>query len=487
MYGTSTYFTRGSVIPSAWLNDVNQLTYSISQAYGSGIVGFQQSGTGAISRTVQDKLREVQVSVTDFGAVANNSTDCLLAFQRARDYVASLGGGVVIVPPALQEYYLSGRFEVTQSNVLFRGYGGARYHDGGIPTYASRIRSASTSEAVWFYTPQSVSNAVRTGGGWVGIDIDCAGVCTQGLRVTSWRAGDFKDSLVTNATADCHLFDCWNSGTLAEAADNQFNNVVRLSWRVIDSAGVRNANGIRLDGSTDTGANTSFNFFQGCIGQTYNGRGWLLVNADNNQFIGCAAVRANGTVVPGLEIRGYPDANHFWDFSCGGLNGIWIKGTASGYAANSTRNTFLFADGSNGTQYPVIDAGCRVFFWSDSGVITNARAAKLVVGPNETVANQQHDLLTNESMRIQNGSQNHAVLTDGTNSWGVAIDGSGNLRFLRIAGTGGVNVGNGAPLGFFGTAPVAKPTVTGAKGGNAALTSLLSALAAMGLITDSTT
>ena len=40
-------------------------------------------------------------------------------------------------------------------------------------------------------------------------------------------------------------------------------------------------------------------------------------------------------------------------------------------------------------------------------------------------------------------------------------------------------------LGFHGSTPQAKPTVTGAKGGNAALTSLLSALNTIGLITDS--
>jgi hypothetical protein len=41
-------------------------------------------------------------------------------------------------------------------------------------------------------------------------------------------------------------------------------------------------------------------------------------------------------------------------------------------------------------------------------------------------------------------------------------------------------------VGFQGTNPIAKPTVTGAKGGNAALASLLTALANYGLITDST-
>jgi hypothetical protein len=41
-------------------------------------------------------------------------------------------------------------------------------------------------------------------------------------------------------------------------------------------------------------------------------------------------------------------------------------------------------------------------------------------------------------------------------------------------------------VGFFGVGPVTKPTVTGSRGGNAALASLLTQLAALGLITDST-
>jgi hypothetical protein len=44
--------------------------------------------------------------------------------------------------------------------------------------------------------------------------------------------------------------------------------------------------------------------------------------------------------------------------------------------------------------------------------------------------------------------------------------------------------GPGNKAGFFGAEPAARPTVTGAKGGNAALASLLSALATLGLITD---
>lgn len=42
-------------------------------------------------------------------------------------------------------------------------------------------------------------------------------------------------------------------------------------------------------------------------------------------------------------------------------------------------------------------------------------------------------------------------------------------------------------VGFYGTTPQTKSTVTGSRGGNAALTSLLQALAGLGLVTDGTT
>jgi hypothetical protein len=57
------------------------------------------------------------------------------------------------------------------------------------------------------------------------------------------------------------------------------------------------------------------------------------------------------------------------------------------------------------------------------------------------------------------------------------------LGSVRVASKLSV-VGN---VGFYGKSPVAKPTVTGSWGGNAAGKSLAAALAALGLVTDSTT
>ena len=45
---------------------------------------------------------------------------------------------------------------------------------------------------------------------------------------------------------------------------------------------------------------------------------------------------------------------------------------------------------------------------------------------------------------------------------------------------------DGSEVGFFGTSPTTKPTVTGSKGANAALTSLLAALVELGLVKDTT-
>lgn len=60
----------------------------------------------------------------------------------------------------------------------------------------------------------------------------------------------------------------------------------------------------------------------------------------------------------------------------------------------------------------------------------------------------------------------------------IGVNGGGTVTFLDAVKI----VGN---AGFYNTAPVAKQEVTGSRGSNAALASLLTALATMGLITDS--
>lgn len=86
--------------------------------------------------------------------------------------------------------------------------------------------------------------------------------------------------------------------------------------------------------------------------------------------------------------------------------------------------------------------------------------------------------LGGREMRIQIGSAKSGV---------VECNSNGNVKIYNSLEIDADLNHDGSNIGVFGTAPTTKQTVSGAKGGNAALGSLLTALAAYGLITNSTT
>jgi hypothetical protein len=117
----------------------------------------------------------------------------------------------------------------------------------------------------------------------------------------------------------------------------------------------------------------------------------------------------------------------------------------------------------------------------------------------------------NDTLTLVNNSNAHLALWSPNKGfgWGMNIDTTtGHLRLLRAAGSGSIVLGNATPvvvggdftasggltlgasgsrLGFFGATGGQRPTVTGSRGGNAAVASLLSALSGLGLITDAST
>ena len=109
--GEASIWTNGLVKINVLQSDMVQITgypvdnvggnftlfSDLAASSGSSLVGFIQSGTGAVARTVQEKNRDV-IHATDFGVIADGVTDNLTKLQAAIDYINSVGGGTLMLP-----------------------------------------------------------------------------------------------------------------------------------------------------------------------------------------------------------------------------------------------------------------------------------------------------------------------------------------------------------------------------------------------------
>lgn len=116
--------------PSSIEFDPNTSFRDLSKSSGAAMVGFQQSGVGAVARLAQDKLREV-VSVKDFGAVGDGMTDDTAAIQAA----INSGAMSLYVPPTQNGYRVTAPLKITSPITI---YGGGTTPYGANGPYSSR-------------------------------------------------------------------------------------------------------------------------------------------------------------------------------------------------------------------------------------------------------------------------------------------------------------------------------------------------------------
>ena len=166
----------------------------------SELVTFLQSGTGAVQRTTQSKLRDV-VSVKDFGAVGDGVTDDTSAIQAAVS--AGIAGGKGVYIP-------SGTYKVTSTITVSPTNSFAIYGDGG----NSVFQASSFTGAVFELRPNNnwrnqefivskfkIAAAIKTSGQYGVFSNSVSG--TAGVRVDNLYVENFDSGFWLKANQFC--------------------------------------------------------------------------------------------------------------------------------------------------------------------------------------------------------------------------------------------------------------------------------------------
>lgn len=301
-------------------------------------------------------------------------------------------------------------------------------------------------ESWGFYTCNFEGKEANPSGSDVGAIFHASGVLAKGLVVTGcW----FGDQTTTSAGA-------WITygGSGLSVTGNRFGG------RQVSTIAA-----VKIDENATTGVVVEGNDFDNLtygldFGATTGAQGKIGPNGWTNVVAGWKSY--TGTVPKGIEILdSAASAGRAWVFMFDG----------------SITSTKLQFDGDAAIGW--VRTGAGVLF--NPGEVRTGLSA--YVGYLQTATSHIYGAAggTVAGMEAQGSNANVPMHLDAKGTGGI------NLNTLNGA-TGGTKIESAAgKVGFFGATPGAKVAITGSRGANAALASLLTELAAKGLITDSTT
>lgn len=141
-----------------------------------GLRDFTQDGTGAVARTIRDRLLEV-ISVKDFGATGDGVTDDAAAIQLAATAAA---GKVLLFPPGT--YVCDDGFAMAGDNSHIVGYGATITYNATTTTAHHCIRLSGDDCSISGIAIVSPSGLVRDDTGF-GISVGIVGTLTNNVTI----------------------------------------------------------------------------------------------------------------------------------------------------------------------------------------------------------------------------------------------------------------------------------------------------------------
>ena len=364
-YPTAMTLADAQTGTSTAVQSISAAVLNAASQYGA----FTPSGTGAVARTVASKLNDT-VSVKDFGAVGNGTTDDTVAIQAAINYTGSKLGGTILLPAG--SYKITSTLSCLYPNILFVGDGSDEPHNIGTQGAAAATKlvwaGASGGTMLNIASVNGVNNVKYSGGGVRSIFFDSG--CTTngtgasyGIDLVSFNEGVFENVMfrefqdygirvgcitqLWDARDPQHnrFINCWSRnfvnqsgglfllegdtamfssvaatalvagrtyvivspGTTDFTLIGAANNTIGTSFIATGAgAGTGTAYGM---GGTYTLANVSLNHFENCGAQFYNGIAFNIKNSDHNFFINCRANRIATGTGQGIVFQGSNQRN----------------------------------------------------------------------------------------------------------------------------------------------------------------------------------
>ncbi|MFB5151649.1 glycosyl hydrolase family 28-related protein [Burkholderia orbicola] len=399
---------------------------SLSASTANPSLLYNQGGTGAVNRSYQSKFQE-SISIKDFGATGNGSTDDTASIQAAVNAACSAGGAVVNVPPGT--YKIASTVTINCSYVTLRGAG------KNVSTFASSSTTADTLvigstapsaiQDVYVYglglvpsVNKTAGNEIRISGNnstievsdfiiggaafsaYTGIDIDSYG----GAIIYKIHNGYFQNlgnqAMVVGTSngliQDVYAYDLGMSGCFGGILFQNVSGAYLWGIEVVLSSG----NAIQF--APANGGKVIFVFLDNVLADTSTGIGWLY------QPIGTGVVgnivctkcwSAGSTGIAGVYVNGANVNGITWDAGIVRDNqqhGIWLN-AGTNVVINSSQIFNNSLAGSGSYQGIVVSSGVTGF------TITNNISGQggydaLVGGVNK----QGYGLLINSSTTTNN-------------------------------------------------------------------------------------
>ena len=253
---------------------------------------FIQAGSGAVSRTMQDKVRE-GVSVKDFGALGNGVANDTAAFLAAIAYLESVGGGRLFIPRGT--YNIAATLAPTKP-IRFVGESWGYSVSDFAAMHASTVtRLKWTGGHNAFFQFQNL----WFGWGISGMDIDCSYSAYAAVYIDSCCGGTLEQVSAVN------LFDF---GLLMLALQNtcSWNHFCQTNW---EGTGAGNS---CIDIDRNIYANTCHNTFVNTrVTHGSSRHGIYLGACDNMVFTmtyiyGVPGFTGHGVFADGTISAGFP-------------------------------------------------------------------------------------------------------------------------------------------------------------------------------------